>query len=63
LILARAGVVLLVELKAEKAEFKPGQQEWVAAAGKHGHVWQPADWDRVVAVLGRRGEAPEVDRG
>lgn len=52
LVLARDGVVLLVELKAEKASaFKPGQREWLAAAGTNGHCWQPGDWPSVQAVL------------
>lgn len=52
LVLARDGVVLLAELKADKAaRWQPGQREWLAAAGKHGHAWQPKDWDRVLEVL------------
>ena len=52
LVLARDGVVLLVELKAEKTPWKPGQREWLAAAGPNGYVWRPADWDAALAVLG-----------
>lgn len=54
LILARRGVVLLVELKAEKGGFKPGQVDWLRAAGPNGFCWRPSDWPTVQAVL--RGE-------
>lgn len=51
LILARRGVVLLIELKAQKGEFEPGQEDWLTAAGIHGHCWKPGDWDVVQEVL------------
>lgn len=51
LILARDGVVLLVELKAEKTSWQPGQQEWLTAAGEHGFVWRPHDWPVALAIL------------
>lgn len=51
LIVSRGGVVLLIELKTAKGDFEPGQQEWLAAAGEHGHCWRPSDWDRVLEVL------------
>ena len=51
LVLARGGRVLLVELKTDKGGFRPGQEEWLAAAGEHGHLWRPSDWDRVLEVL------------
>lgn len=51
LVLARDGVVLLVELKAKKTPWKPGQREWLAAAGPNGFVWRPADWPVAYAVL------------
>lgn len=53
LILARDGVVLLVELKAAKTPWKPGQREWLAAAGALGHVWRPSDWHLAVDTLSR----------
>lgn len=51
LILSRAGVVLLAELKAQKGTYEPGQREWIEAAGPHGHCWKPSDWDTVQEVL------------
>lgn len=51
LILARDGVVLLAELKSEKGSFRPGQREWLAAAGDAGFLWRPSNWPEVVEVL------------
>jgi hypothetical protein len=51
LVLARGGRVLLAELKTATGCFRPGQREWLAAAGGCGHLWRPADWDGVLAVL------------
>ncbi len=64
LILARDGVVLLVELKAETTPWQPGQREWLAAAGPYGYVWRPADWDTALAVLSaprRATDRPETE--
>lgn len=59
LVLARRGVVLLVELKADTpAPFQPGQEEWIDAAGGNGHVWMPRDWDRVLEILGSADTQP-----
>lgn len=57
LALARAGVVWLVELKAERGRFGPGQREWLAELGDRAVVWRPADRDRIVEVL----SAPRPD--
>jgi hypothetical protein len=51
LILARAGRVLLVELKTDTGPFGPGQREWLAALGEHGQVWRPADWAHIQKEL------------
>lgn len=51
LTLARAGVVLLVELKSDRGRLGPGQPEWLDAAGAHGRVWRPRDWPQVLAEL------------
>jgi hypothetical protein len=51
LVLARAGRVLLAELKAEDGRFRPGQREWLEAAGDNGKLWRPADWDSILEVL------------
>jgi hypothetical protein len=43
LILARDQRVVLAELKRQADwQWKPGQQEWLAASG--GYLWQPIDW-------------------
>jgi hypothetical protein len=53
LILARDGRILIVELKSMKGakRFRPGQKEWIEAAGEHGRIWTPADWDTAVKEL------------
>jgi transcriptional regulator with XRE-family HTH domain len=51
LILARNGRVLLVELKKEDGRFRPGQQEWLTAAGDNGRLWKPSHWDAIVEEL------------
>lgn len=58
LILAKDGRLLLVELKAEKGGFKPGQLDWLRAAGDNGYCWRPSDWPTVQAVL--RGQPDPV---
>lgn len=54
LVLARDGVVLLAELKSDTGTPTPEQVEWLAAAGGHGRLWAPADWQDIVSELSRR---------
>lgn len=49
LILARAGRVVLAELKSERGRPTPAQQSWVDAA--HGFVWRPSSWPLIVEEL------------
>lgn len=42
LLMARAGRVLLVELKSDTAKLMRDQEEWQQAAGSL--VWRPAQW-------------------
>jgi hypothetical protein len=51
LILARRGVVLLVELKTNKGVVSSDQRRWLDALDGYGDVWRPRDWDRIVEVL------------
>lgn len=51
LCLARGGVVLLVELKADGKYLAPAQKLWRDAAGDRWRLWRPRDWDEVVAEL------------
>ncbi len=51
LLLARRGVVALRELKTEKGDFRPGQEEWLEELGEYGGVWRPRDWLRIQAFL------------
>jgi hypothetical protein len=51
LILARAGVVILAELKSATGKPTPEQAAWLAAAGENGRLWRPSDWPAVLAEL------------
>jgi len=51
LILARGGRILLAEFKSANGRFRPGQQEWLAAAGEHGRLWRPVDWATIMDEL------------
>lgn len=51
LLLAKGGRVLVAELKTDKGRMGPMQPEWIAAAGDHGRVWRPRDWEAVLAEL------------
>jgi hypothetical protein len=51
LILARGGVLLLVELKSQQGRATPEQRAWLAAAGVHGRLWKPSNFAEVVEVL------------
>lgn len=53
----RRGLVLFVELKAEKGRVSPAQRVWL----EHLHdcgllvaLWRPSDWQEVLAVLAGR---------
>jgi hypothetical protein len=47
LILARAGVVLLVELKSRNGRPTTDQTKWLKAAGVNGRLWTPNDWPEI----------------
>lgn len=49
LVLARAGVVVLAELKSERGRQTEAQKRWQQASG--GHLWRPSDWPRIVSIL------------
>ena len=51
LALARNGVVLLRELKAERGVLSAGQREWLEHLGPLGGVWRPRDRELVRATL------------
>lgn len=51
LVLARNGVVLLVELKSERGRPTRDQEAWLAAAGPHARLWYPKDWATIVTEL------------
>ena len=53
LTLARAGTVLLVELKREGARPTARQRRWIAQAGDHGRLWSPSDREAAEAELRR----------
>ena len=52
LVLARAGVVLLVELKGDTTGSPPAtQRRWLRQAGSHGRLWRPADREQAFKEL------------
>lgn len=51
IILARRGVVLLVELKSATRRPTPEQRSWLLALGVHGRLWKPRDWPEIVETL------------
>ena len=51
LILAGRGRVLLGERKSETGKLRPGQAEWLEAAGDNGKLWRPGNWDEIVEEL------------
>ena len=52
LLLARAGVVLHVELKREGGYLSSDQRAWRDAIGESYRLWRPRDWDAIAATLG-----------
>ena len=50
LCLARDGVVLFVEVKAEKGKTTPAQDAWIEAL-PGALVARPSDWDLIVSIL------------
>ncbi len=53
LVLARGGVVLLVELKSHTGELTDAQTKWITAAGDHGDIWRPSSWMEIERTLAR----------
>ncbi len=51
LVLARAGVVILAELKKRRAYPTPEQRRWLEQAGPHARLWRPADWPAILIEL------------
>ena len=54
LVLARAGVVHIWEMKAEGKLPEDEQHEWLVATG--GRVFWPSDWDAIAALLSGESE-------
>ena len=49
--------VLFIELKSEQGKASPPQIAWLEGlrhCGQDVHIWRPADWEQIVAVLARR---------
>jgi hypothetical protein len=57
LVLVRAGVMIVAELKAQRGKPRPEQVRWLAELGEVPGlvvaVWRPSDWDVIVAELTR----------
>jgi hypothetical protein len=53
--------IVYCELKVGRNRLTPAQEEWIALLSAcrevEAHVWRPADFDELVAVLGRRAAA------
>ena len=57
LLLVRDGVILLIELKAEKGKLSEAQKEWLEASGGQILVYRPQDWfSGMVERLLRHGD-------
>lgn len=53
LVLCRAGVVLLVELKADRGRLSVHQRAWLEEAQGQIRVWRPSDWTEISQTLKR----------
>lgn len=51
LALARAGQVILAELKTNRGSLDAEQVKWHAALGVFGRVWRPRDWPGILLEL------------
>lgn len=51
LVLARAGRLIVAELKTDRGKLGPGQPEWLHTLGTHGRLWRPRDWNTVLTEL------------
>lgn len=51
LVLAKAGVVLIVELKREQGRLTPDQRQWMAELGPLARVWRPSDRPEIERTL------------
>lgn len=49
--LARAGVVIVAELKTNRGRLGPGQGDWLDALGNYGRLWRPSDWADILQEL------------
>jgi hypothetical protein len=58
LILAKAGRVLLAELKSDRGRATLEQRTWLAQLGSHGRLWAPANWEAVLLDLGITKRTP-----
>lgn len=58
LLLAKDGRVLLAELKKTGGKPTPEQKAWLAAAGGHGRLWLPENWEAVLIDLGITKRSP-----
>jgi hypothetical protein len=51
-LLARDGVILLVELKRNRTYLDPEQKKWAAAIGdRHHRTWRPRDAEQIIQEL------------
>lgn len=51
LALARAGQIIVAELKTNTGQPDPDQVLWLAELGVYGRVWRPRDWPAILLEL------------
>ena len=65
IVLARGGRVIFAELKRTGGRPTPQQHMWLETLaqcdGVEVYVWNPDDWDRIVAILGGTSRNPRDD--
>lgn len=67
LVLARAGVVLFVEVKTARGRLSEHQRRWLEALGPsdanpYRVVWRPDDWSSICHVVDHLGSGDRVDQ-
>ena len=55
LVMARRGIVLLVELKTTTGVISEKQQRWLEAGQGAISVWRPDDWPEIIHALTNQG--------
>lgn len=51
LVLAKAGTVIVAELKSQHGYVSLDQRAWLSHLGEYGRLWRPSDWDAIYKEL------------